>query len=64
MCGGRHMHTNGQSFSLAPPTHAEQALQMCVLIRFQQRFFSCQCADSEFSTRSYEIRVGDIRAIQ
>lgn len=66
-----HAYTQAPAFSFTrlPHTHTHthrllQGLQMCVLICFQHRLFSCQCADSEFSTLSYEIRVGDIRAIQ
>lgn len=64
------MQTNTHSFFHWPPnththtyTERSRVLQMCVLICFQRRLSSCQCADSEFSTLSYEIRAGDIRAI-
>lgn len=60
-----HSHKHPLFLSFASHTHVVlQGLQMCVLICFQHRLFSCQCADSEFSTHSYEIRVRDIRPIQ
>lgn len=64
-----HMHAYTHRHPLFPllvsHTHRhERGLQMCDLICFQQRLFSCQCADSEFSALSYEIRAGDVRTIQ
>lgn len=36
---------------------------VCPRPRFQHRLFSCQCADSDFSTLSYEMRDGDAAAL-
>lgn len=61
---GAHKHPPFLYLHSHTHTGCSGGLQMCVLICFQHRLFSCQCADSEFSTLSYEIRVGDIRPIQ
>lgn len=67
------MHTSGtRSFPCLPRTCTQAAAGFadvceCVRVRvspiyFQHRLFSCQCADSDFSTLSYEMRDGDAGA--
>lgn len=55
-------------FSLALPyTHTDCSRGVCRCVSWtasSARLVPCQCADSEFSTLSYEIRAGDIRAVQ
>lgn len=60
----RYIQAPTFSFTRLPHTQAVAGLADVCPDLLPAQLFSCQCADSEFSTLSYEIRVGDIRASQ